>query len=91
MKNKYFFTKKFSCCPLNNLIPNEIKKTYTNTKELNKHTIQRSSYLGEVSRVLGFPKWSIFQEEFETKVLPPVYINKNDKDYSDFVNRILDL
>ena len=70
MKNKYFFTKKFSCCPLNSLIPDEIKETYTNTKELNKHTIQRGSYLGEVSRVLGFPKWGIYQQEFETKILP---------------------
>jgi tRNA1(Val) A37 N6-methylase TrmN6 len=26
-----------------------------------------------------------------TKILPPIYINKNDREYSDFVNKILEL
>ena len=31
------------------------------------------------------------KKSIETKILPPVYINKNDKEYSNFVNNILDL
>lgn len=68
MKNKYFFTPKFTCCPISSLNPEKIKQLYT--RELNKNLISRSLYFNLLSQSLGFEGWTTYLKKYESEIVP---------------------
>ena len=69
MQKKYFTTNtktKLVYCPLNSLIPDGIKKEYS--ENLNKDIISRTQYYNDVSNIFGCTTWSNYIQEFENKL-----------------------
>lgn len=68
MPKKYFPTKEFCSCPLDQLDPKEIKNLYS--RELKKDDIQPNRYYNLTAKTFGFQDWSEYLSAYENDLLP---------------------